>query len=222
MKITRFILPASIAAAIHAALLLAVPKLPAPAVITAHHVRIERHPPKPVDEPPPEPPADLPRADQVAPVKHGTEAAVLPEPVVDRDPARVPIEVQRTVFHPRPDAPPGPPGLPTGTGTEITSFPPTILAVDGLDRIPRTTAQIPPNYPAAMRSAGIGGEVLVEFTVDSTGRVMTARVVKSTRGDFEEPAVRAVLKWRFEPGKRNGHPVPFRMAIPIKFSLEAF
>jgi hypothetical protein len=29
-----------------------------------------------------------------------------------------------------------------------------------------------------------------------------------------------VLKWRFEPGRRNGVTVPFRMVVPVEFALE--
>ena len=41
-----------------------------------------------------------------------------------------------------------------------------------------------------------------------------------TDREFVEPALRAVRHWRFEPGRRDGKAVPFRMTIPIEFSLE--
>jgi TonB family protein len=30
-------------------------------------------------------------------------------------------------------------------------------------------------------------------------------------------AATAVSRWRFEPGKRQGRPVPFKMRVPITF-----
>jgi protein TonB len=78
-------------------------------------------------------------------------------------------------------------------------------------------SQIAPVFPRELQNAGIGGTVSVEFTVDSTGRVVSANVVTGTRREFEDAAVGAVLRWRFEPGKRHGRPVPFRMVIPIAF-----
>jgi protein TonB len=94
---------------------------------------------------------------------------------------------------------------------------PQIFAPADLDNIPRALSQIAPAFPRELQNAGIGGTVSVEFTVDSTGRVVSANVVTGTRREFEDAAVRAVLRWRFEPGKRHGRLVPFRMVIPISF-----
>ena len=45
------------------------------------------------------------------------------------------------------------------------------------------------------------------------------RVVSSSDRVFEENALRAVAKWQFEPGRRNGQVVRFRMSVPIVFKL---
>ncbi|HLP26748.1 MAG TPA: TonB family protein, partial [Acidobacteriota bacterium] len=94
-----------------------------------------------------------------------------------------------------------------------------IFSLDKLDAHPRTKVQVSPEYPFALRSAGIEGNATIEFDVDSTGRVVSARTLSGTHREFEEAAVRAVLKWRFEPGKRHGKPVPFRMVVPIGFTM---
>ena len=80
--------------------------------------------------------------------------------------------------------------------------------------------QIPPDYPYAMKQSGASGSVVVEFDVDTTGRVIRAEAISYTDREFAEPAMRAVRKWRFEPGRRNGKAVPFRMAVPIEFGIE--
>ncbi|MBZ0258769.1 energy transducer TonB, partial [bacterium] len=49
------------------------------------------------------------------------------------------------------------------------------------------------------------------------GQVENPIVQKSTDPIFENPALSAVKKWKFEPGKRNGEPVRFRMRVPITF-----
>lgn len=95
----------------------------------------------------------------------------------------------------------------------------SVVPFDLLDETPRTRSQVAPAYPATERNSGITGEVLVEFTVDESGRVSSARVVRSSHGAFEAPTLRAVEKWRFEPGKKNGRPVCFRMMAPVVFSL---
>jgi protein TonB len=63
------------------------------------------------------------------------------------------------------------------------------------------------------------GEVLVEFMVDESGAVRDPRIIRSSDRVFEESAVRAVSRWRFEPGRRNGAIVRFKMAVPIVFTL---
>lgn len=104
-------------------------------------------------------------------------------------------------------------------GTEIGISGRLIFSPDQLDAHPRTKVQVSPEYPFALRSAGIEGNATIEFDVDATGRVVSARAMSSTHREFEEAAVRAVLKWRFEPGKRHGKPVPFRMVVPIGFTM---
>lgn len=94
-----------------------------------------------------------------------------------------------------------------------------IFRLGDLDAMPRAKVQVSPEYPFALRQAGIEGSVNVEFDVDATGRVVSARVLNSTNRDFEDAAVRAVLKWRFEPGRRHGKAVPFRMIVPIGFTV---
>ncbi|HEX2861828.1 MAG TPA: energy transducer TonB [Lacunisphaera sp.] len=95
-----------------------------------------------------------------------------------------------------------------------------IPGVANLDRPPRAMVQPAPTYPTTLRNDGISGSVTVEFVVDTAGRVVTADAVKWSHREFVEPAIRAVLRWRFEPGTMEGRKVRFRMAVPIEFSAE--
>jgi len=49
--------------------------------------------------------------------------------------------------------------------------------------------------------------------------VCRARVVQSSRAEFERPALRAVAQWRFRPGRKAGRPVSTWMEVPIAFAL---
>lgn len=121
--------------------------------------------------------------------------------------------------------------VPVGKGTKIpTSFPgfgkgegegpgARIVSSAFLDNPPTTRRQTPPAYPHAMKIAGMTGTVWVEFVVDENGRVHDVRAVKTTNENFNEATISAVATWRFEPGKRKGLPVSFRMTIPIVFNL---
>ncbi|MGH7959039.1 MAG: energy transducer TonB, partial [Opitutaceae bacterium] len=61
--------------------------------------------------------------------------------------------------------------------------------------------------------------VHVDFMVDERGHVVDPRIVRSSNRLFEEPTLRAVSKWKFEPGRRHGKVVTFRMMVPVMFNL---
>jgi len=105
-------------------------------------------------------------------------------------------------------------GLGDGNGIGDATLTPTML-----DNPPRTRFQKEPIYPNPMKTAGITGTVWVEFVVDENGRVHDVHVVKSTNRGFDDATIAAVSAWKFEPGKRKGLPVRFRMSIPIVFNL---
>lgn len=83
---------------------------------------------------------------------------------------------------------------------------------------PQPTFQVRPMYPAEMRQQQVGGEVVVDFVVDTEGRPVRVSAIKSTRKEFEAAAIAAVQKWRFKPGTIDGKPAPVHMAVPIVFS----
>jgi protein TonB len=61
--------------------------------------------------------------------------------------------------------------------------------------------------------------VVVGFIVDSSGNVVQAYVVRSSHREFEQPAVQAVSRWKFRPGRKGGRAVNTRMQVPIIFSI---
>ena len=79
--------------------------------------------------------------------------------------------------------------------------------------------QVAPNYPFEMRRAGITGNVTLEFIVSSSGDVVAVQVVKSSQREFEQPAMQAVSKWKFKPGRKGGRAVNTRCQIDIPFTL---
>jgi protein TonB len=112
--------------------------------------------------------------------------------------------------------PPGRPGAELGESKE---FKKVLVDYANLDNHPRTKFQASPQYPYALKASGITGNVMVEFTVDETGRVLNPHVLSSSHPEFEAPSLRAVQTWRFEPGKHLGKVVRFRMSVPIQFSI---
>jgi len=126
--------------------------------------------------------------------------------------------------------PPPPPGLERPTG--MISIPKVsasrsnigrgmkdLFDISNLDQAPTPRFQSNPIYPFEMRRAGIEGQVLVGFIVDSKGSVREAYSISSSHREFESAAVQAVAKWRFRPGKKGGRAVNTRMQVPIVFSI---
>lgn len=92
-------------------------------------------------------------------------------------------------------------------------------SMEEVEQPPELVAAVPPAYPPALRRAGVEGRVVVVFVVDEQGRVLDPRVERSTRPEFEGPALEAVRKWRFRPGQKDGQPVRTFLRQPIRFSL---
>jgi TonB family protein len=87
--------------------------------------------------------------------------------------------------------------------------------------MPKPIRRFDPEYPLILRSNGLRGEVLTEFVVSDKGAVTEAKVVRSTDPAFDEPALEAIRRWKFEPGTQNGKPVHTRMQQPISFGIES-
>ena len=88
-----------------------------------------------------------------------------------------------------------------------------------LDKKPGTVFQVAPEYPPEAKRNGLSGDVTVTFTVDENGDVHGARVTGTSNEVFNDAAVRAVSRWRFEPGRHLGRRVAFKMSVPIVFNL---
>jgi protein TonB len=153
------------------------------------------------------------------PARRGDPGPQIPDepPTVPTDPTLVSIPTEPRAasipsFGPINYIPTGPIGDPKGSSK--------LSSVGDLDFVPHALSRISPIYPASMKAAGVSGTVTVMFTVDTSGRVAEVSVVSASRPEFEEPAMRAVSHWRFEPGKRHGRPTAFRMTIPLNFVLE--
>jgi len=91
-----------------------------------------------------------------------------------------------------------------------------IFSMADLDQKPRVIYQPSPSFSKSLRRKA-PAKVNVIFIVDERGRVMEPRIRSSTDSLFEKPALSAVKRWKFEPGKRGGKPVRFRMLAPITF-----
>ncbi len=85
----------------------------------------------------------------------------------------------------------------------------------------RDPASDGPRYPDSLRVKGVQGEVLVEFTVDTTGHadVATFTVVESSHPLFADAVREALPLMRFTPAVAHGRHVRQLVRLPMKFKL---
>jgi protein TonB len=91
-----------------------------------------------------------------------------------------------------------------------------VFSMADLDQKPRVIYQPGPTLDAAARKK-TPGTVYILFIVDQRGRVENPVIQQATDPVFEKSALAAVKQWKFEPGKRNGQSVRFRMRVPVTF-----
>jgi TonB family protein len=83
-------------------------------------------------------------------------------------------------------------------------------------------SRVEPRYPESARTAQLNARVVLKVTVLSDGRVEAVEVIKSNRPGFgfEESAIEAVKRWRFEPARRlsTDEPVKVHHQLSVEFT----
>jgi protein TonB len=196
-------------------------------------------------DPPPPPPPPLPKG---APDggRHSARRLVEPEPQPTPVPSETRLQAPVEVLAPEPalsalgDQPPGSPagsesGVPEGMeegveGGVVGGVPGGVLGgviggtgtgpvpVLDYDRPPRVLRQTKPKYPSEAFTQKVQGVVLVEFLIDSTGRVVSARIVRSV-ALLDAAALEAVRDWIFYPAIKQGRPVATIAHAPVSFVI---
>ena len=99
-----------------------------------------------------------------------------------------------------------------------------VFTADQVDEraAPLDSSEVQPTYPDSLYAAGVEGGVIVEFVVDTTGRVeeKTVGIVSASHPRFADAVLRAVPRSRFSPARRAGHPVRQLVQQPFRFRIE--
>jgi len=103
-----------------------------------------------------------------------------------------------------------------GDKTSAESAGDALFSMAELDQRPQVMYQPTPKITDAVREAA-PGSVTVIFIVNKQGRVDQVKVQQSSHPALEQPVVEAVRQYRFQPGKRKGDPVRFRMQRRVRF-----
>ncbi len=76
-----------------------------------------------------------------------------------------------------------------------------------------------PEYSEEARKAKFQGAVLLQIVIDESGHTRDVKVLRPLGLGLDEKAVEAVLKWRFRPSMKDGHPVPVQANVEVNFRL---
>jgi protein TonB len=89
------------------------------------------------------------------------------------------------------------------------------------DEQPVPVKAVAPVYPAEMKRDSVSGMVMLKLVIDENGDVLERSVTKSTRSEFEAPALAAIDLWKFKPARKAGAAVRATITLPIKFTAES-
>lgn len=115
--------------------------------------------------------------------------------------------------------------LPFGSPGGERAAPPQQQVVDGKDAgvtLPKVTSEVKPNYTPEAMQARIEGTVIMTVVVRTDGTPGDIEITKSLDSEYglDKQAVAALSQWRFEPGRKDGKPVPVRVTVEMRFTLK--
>ena len=181
-------------------------------------------------EPPPPPPQEVPENVVVSanPPPQGFQVITPP----DNIPTEIPPVNLNERFDPRDFTGKGVEGgIATGIvgGTGPVNIEGEVFLAAEVDDSPVMTNQgacqayLLDQYPAVMKSAGIPGRVVLQFVVNTDGKVDpgSVKVTSSTHKAFEEPARKIMTNsaCAFKPGSSRGTPVRVLVQQAVSFKL---
>jgi len=88
-------------------------------------------------------------------------------------------------------------------------------------RLPSILRAVEP-YTESTLVASYNGEVHIEGTVGTDGRLYDARVTSNVIPEIEQAALDAVQGYLFRPGTIDGHPEEMRFRFTVRFTRKTF
>jgi periplasmic protein TonB len=84
---------------------------------------------------------------------------------------------------------------------------------------PRVVKEVRPTYSPEAMKAKVQGEVVLKTIVNQKGEPTDIRVVRSLEESLDKEAVKALSRWVFAPGRRNGDPVRVEVEVMLTFKI---
>lgn len=175
------------------------------------------------------PPPPAPEAAKILPEPRSKVTfALAPKPVIaplpqnpaQKTAAKISETVETSLAVITPSSPP--PEARNFSLNEQGAPPPVVLDLpdDFRDALPRYAENPLPVYPQLARRNGWRGQVLLQVSVTSDGKVKHLDVQQSSGFRIlDRAALRAVKDWRFYPARRAGRSVVSEVLVPVEFHL---
>lgn len=84
---------------------------------------------------------------------------------------------------------------------------------------PKLLFKVEPQYSEEARAAKIAGTVLLTIVIGVDGRATDMVVAQGLGFGLDEQSVKAVGQWQFQPGAKDGVPVPVQAQIEVNWRL---
>ena len=150
-----------------------------------------------------------------------------PEPMEQKNPPKVPNEVQESKSisaTPTPIAPQlATPSLSGNMAMPGAGAPKMLggMKTPKIDSALTPMVQIKPAYPSRAKRMGIEGYVKVRLNVDATGHVVAIHILESKpKGVFDRSVKRTLRRWKFRPKTVNGKAVAQSGELRLNFKLQ--
>lgn len=95
-----------------------------------------------------------------------------------------------------------------------------VFDISQVDSPPRAVYVPRATYPVSLRKSGVSGRVVVAGVIDSEGNAINLRIHESSHRAFNNAALIATSRARFQPATKGGKPVAARAHIPYRFEAE--
>lgn len=115
-----------------------------------------------------------------------------------------------------PPPPPKPTHLPPSKGVPPQMSLGSSVASSNFSLKASATRKVQPAYPEIAKSAKASGAVQVQITINETGHVINAQIIRG-HPLFNAAAIQAAKQWRFKPAIVNGRPVKVKDVLTFNF-----
>jgi TonB family protein len=109
---------------------------------------------------------------------------------------------------------------PHSLGDKAAKAGPNRIRVGGAVQAAKLIEGAQPSYPAAAKSRGVQGAVVLEATISAEGGVADLKVISSPDDDLAKASLDAVREWRYQPTLLNGDPVQVVTTVSVNFTLQ--